>query len=417
MIVELISVGTEILLGNIVNTNAAFLSEKCAALGFSVYYQVTVGDNPGRLEEAIKTAVNRSDIVILSGGLGPTNDDITRNIAAKVMGRELFLDENIKDYIIEYLRKGPYNFIPESNYNQAYVPEGAIVLHNSNGTAPGLIIEESGKSIILLPGPPSELKPMFNDKVVPYLQKKTDGVICSKMLKLSGIGESQAAEKIKDILETQTNPTVAPYAKVSEVHLRITAKAATREEAYQMIEPVEKELYKRFENMIFTSYEEVTLEEAVVKLLMEKELDITTIESCTGGKIASKIVNVSGSSRVFEKGYVTYSDNAKVEMVDVDRNIIDTYGVVSAETAVEMAVSGAKKAGTKVAVSVTGVAGPDGGTEETPVGTVYIGCVVNNETFVEKYHFNGNREYVRESAAIRALNLVRKSILEIYKKY
>lgn len=414
MIVELISIGTEILLGNIVNTNAAFLSEKCAALGLSVYYQVTVGDNPERLEQTVRTALDRSDIVIMSGGLGPTNDDITKTIASKVMGMELYFDENVRLSVQKYLENGPYSFIPESNFSQAYVPKGAIVLHNTNGTAPGLIMEKDNKSMILLPGPPSELKPLFNNQVFEYLSKKTDKLIRSKMLKLSGIGESQAAEMIKDMLETQTNPTIAPYAKTSEVHLRITASAKNETEAYDMLAPVEKELYKRFGDIIFTSDESVTLEEKVVLMLKEKGYKVSTVESCTGGKIASKLVNIPGSSEVFEKGFVTYSDEAKTDLVGVDRNIIEKYGVVSEETAANMACNGAKTAGTQACISVTGVAGPTGGTEKTPVGTVFIGCCLNGHTEVEKYHFSGNRENVRENAAVRALNLLRITILNEY---
>ena len=411
MIVELISVGTEILLGNIVNTNAAFLSEKCAALGLSVYYQVSVGDNPERLFNTIKTAYDRSDIVIMTGGLGPTNDDITKKVASEVMGRKLYLDENIKKDIIAYLEKGPYDFIPESNFSQAYVPEGGIVLKNSNGTAPGLIIEDENKAIIMLPGPPKELKLMYEEQVVPYLSKKTDCVISSKIVKLAGVGESQAAEIIKDMLDNQTNPTIAPYAKLAEVHLRITSKAHNEQQAYEMMEPIIAELNNRFGEKIFTMDENVSLEASVVDLLKQKNLTLTTVESCTGGKIAAKLVNVSGVSEVYEKGFITYSDRAKCDLVGVDMGVIEEYGVVSEETAREMAINGAKTAGTNAAISVTGVAGPDGGTDEVPVGTVFVGCYLDGETTVTEYHFSGNRENVRENAAKRALNILRLAIL------
>ncbi len=412
MIVELISVGTEILLGNIVNTNAAFLSEKCAALGLSVYYQVSVGDNTERLYNTIKTAYDRSDIVIMSGGLGPTNDDITKRVASDVVGRKMYLDESIKKDIISYLEKGPYDFIPESNFSQAYVPEGAIVLRNSNGTAPGLIIENDNKAIIMLPGPPKELKIMFNEQVVPYLSKKADCVISSRMIKLAGIGESQAAEVIKDMLDAQTNPTIAPYAKLAEVHLRITSKANNEAEADEMMRPLIEELHRRFGEKIFTTEEEVTLEESVVNLLKERGLTLTTAESCTGGKIASRLINVSGVSSVYEKGFVTYSDAAKADLLGVDMNIINDYGVVSEETAKEMAIMAAKRAGTNASISVTGIAGPDGGTEDTPVGTVFVGCYLNGKTSITEYHFSGNRENVRENASKRALNILRLMILK-----
>lgn len=411
--VELISVGTEILLGNIVNTNAAFLSEKCAAFGLSVYYQTTVGDNPERLEAAIRMAYERSDIVLITGGLGPTDDDITRETTAKVMGRELYKDQKVQESIIRYLENGPYDYIPENNYRQAYVPEGATILHNSNGTAPGLILENDSrtKAIILLPGPPSELKPMFEQQVVPYLKRRTAGTICSKMIKISEVGESRAAEMIQDLLDMQTNPTIAPYAKTAEVHLRITAFGKDEQEALQLIAPIEKEIYARFGDAIFTSEENVTLEDVVVALLRQNKYQVTTVESCTGGKIADKLVHVAGASEVFEKGYITYSDQAKTDLVGVDPVIIQKYGVVSREVAEEMAICGARSAGTQTALSVTGIAGPDGGTKRTPVGTVFIGCYVCGRTIVKEYHFSGNRENIRENAAVRALNLLRRTIL------
>lgn len=412
MIVELVSVGTEILLGNIVNTNAAFLSEKCAALGLSVYYQVSVGDNPERLSNTIKTAYDRSDIVILTGGLGPTNDDITKKVVSDVLGKEMYLDENVKKDIVSYLENGPYDYIPESNFSQAYVPEGAIILKNSNGTAPGLIIEKEEKVIILLPGPPKEMKLMFEEQVCPYLAKKSNCVICSKMVKLAGIGESHAAEVIKDLLEIQTNPTIALYAKTAEVHLRITSKASDIDEAEKMIEPLILEMKKRFGTKIFTTNENVTIEESVVKLLQDKKLTLSTAESCTGGKIATRLINVSGVSKVYEKGYITYSDKAKSEMIGVNVEIINKFGVVSGETAEEMAIQTAKVANTNAAISVTGIAGPEGGTEETPVGTVYIGCYLEGKIKVAEYHFSGNRENIRENASKRALNMLRLMLLE-----
>lgn len=416
MIVELVSVGTEILLGNIVNTNAAFLSEKCAALGLSVYYQVTVGDNPDRLGDTIKTALNRSDIVILTGGLGPTNDDITKKIVADIMGCPLVFDENVKKDILEYLMNSPYrDYIPENNYLQAYVPQGATVLKNSNGTAPGLIIEKNNKIVIMLPGPPSELKPLFNKQVEPFLKSRAECVIESKTLKLAEIAESQVDELINDILEKQTNPTVAPYAKTAEVHLRITAKAKSEKEAIDMIKPIEDELVRRFGNNIFTEDENDELEDTLVKLMDEKNIKLTTVESCTGGMIAARIVNVSGSSNVFEKGFVTYSDKAKNELVGVSLDTIDKFGVVSDETAKEMAMCGAKKTGANACLSVTGIAGPGGGTADTPVGTVYIGCYYEGDVKVRELHISGNRGNVRENATKRALNMLRLMILNKYK--
>ena len=280
MTVELICVGTELLLGNIVNTNAAFIAEKCAMLGLSMYYQSVVGDNQKRLEELIRTAKKRSDIIILSGGLGPTQDDLTKETAAKVMGRTLVEDERAHREIKEFMAKRSHA-ITENNWKQALVPEGCKVLYNPNGTAPGIIMEDGQTRIILLPGPPNELVPMFEEQVYPYLKESQPEVICSKMVKLCGIGESSAETKILDLIEKQTNPTVAPYAKTGEVHLRITAKAATEEEAYQMIAPVEDELQERFGDLIYTDDPRVSLEMAIYDLLKAKGLTVTTAESCT----------------------------------------------------------------------------------------------------------------------------------------
>ena len=259
MITELISVGTEILLGNIVNTNSAYLSEKCALLGLSVYYQDVVGDNEGRMRDVIRTALDRSDVVILTGGLGPTEDDITKEVTADLMGMPLKEDSHsrklIDKYLKEYEKNNPQRRITKNNYKQAMVPEGAIVLDNHNGTAPGLILEKKGKTAILLPGPPNELKPMFEEYVVPYLQKNQPEIIVSQMVKISGIGESQVAEEIQDLIESQTNPTIAPYAKTGEVHLRVTASAENEKACRKLIKPVVKELKKRFGENVFATDE------------------------------------------------------------------------------------------------------------------------------------------------------------------
>ena len=257
MITELISVGTEILLGNIVNTNSAYLSEKCAELGLSVYYQTVVGDNETRMRETIQTALDRSDIVILTGGLGPTEDDLTKEVTAEVMGMKLVEDRHsrklMEAYLEQYKKNNPQRKITANNYKQAMVPKGAIVLNNHNGTAPGLILEKKGKTAILLPGPPGEMKPMFEESVFPYLRKKQPEIIYSQMVKICSIGESQVAEEIEDLIESQTNPTIAPYAKTGEVHLRITAKGKNEKECKKLIKPVVKELKARFGRNIFAT--------------------------------------------------------------------------------------------------------------------------------------------------------------------
>ena len=415
MITELISVGTEILLGNIVNTNSAYLSEKCALLGLNVYYQDVVGDNEGRMRDVICTALNRSDVVILTGGLGPTEDDITKEVTADLMGMPLEEDSHsrklIDKYLKEYEKNNPQRRITKNNYKQAMVPKGAIVLDNHNGTAPGLILEKKGKTAILLPGPPNEMKPMFEEYIVPYLQKNQPEIIVSQMVKISGIGESQVAEEIQDLIESQTNPTIAPYAKTGEVHLRVTASAENEKACKKLIKPVVKELKKRFGENIFATDESKTLEEAVIDLLKEKDLKLSLAESLTGGMIAQRIVNVSGASDVFGYGFVTYSNKAKHKCLGVKKSTLKEKGAVSAKCAREMAKGACKESGADISISVTGLAGPGGGTKETPVGTVFMGCCYEGRTIAKEFHFTGNRMRIREQTTAHALAMLRYCII------
>lgn len=412
MTVEIISVGTELLLGNIVNTNTAYLAQKCAGLGLSCYYQVVVGDNEERLADTIKQAYNRSDIIILGGGLGPTKDDLTKETVARVFDIKLIEDKDSAENIKEYHRRYNISDIPQSNWKQALVFENGIVVKNNNGTAPGLIYEKDGKHIILMPGPPGEMIPMFEQDIEPYLRRLSRKVLCSKMVKIAGVGESKAAEIIEDLIDGQNNPTIAPYAKASQVHFRVTAMADSEEEGEELINPVIMELYKRFGNRIFTTEEDVTLEEVVYKLLCEKELTITTAESCTGGLIGAALVNVAGVSSVYREGYITYSNEAKHKLLGVSEETLLKYGAVSEETAREMAAGAVKAAGADVSIAVTGIAGPDGGTETKPVGLVYMACHYNGKTIVEKHNLNGNRSKVRENTVVRALDLVRRTIMK-----
>ena len=412
MVVELISVGTELLLGNIVNTNAQYLAEKCALLGLSMYNQSVVGDNPARLADTIKTALDRSDVVILTGGLGPTEDDLTKEVCAEVMGFELAEDPHTKARIQEYFKNNIYKVITDNNWKQAMVPVGAMVLDNDNGTAPGLIMEKNGKHAILLPGPPNELYPLFSRQVFPYLQKLQPEIIVSQMVKICGVGESQVEDKILDLIDKQQNPTIATYAKTGEVHIRVTAKAATEEDAKKLVKPVVKEIKKRFGNAVYSIKEEETLEMAVVRLLKKYELTVTTAESCTGGLLAGRLVNVPGVSEVFREGFVTYSNKAKRKILDVNKATLKKYGAVSKETAKEMAMGGVFATDADICVAVTGLAGPDGGSEEKPVGLVYMACYMNDQVTVEKYQFKGNRAKIREQSVVKALDLLRRTILE-----
>lgn len=416
MVTELIAVGTEILLGNIVNTNSAYLSEKCAELGLAVYYQSVVGDNPDRMKSVIKTALDRSDVIILTGGLGPTEDDLTKEITVEVMGFPLVEDAHTRElmeaYLKEYEKNHPQRRITKNNYKQTMVPEGAIVMDNHNGTAPGLIMEKKGKTAILLPGPPNEMVPMFEESVYPYLRKKQPEIIYSRMVKISGIGESQVAEEIQDLIDKQTNPTIAPYAKTGEVHLRVTAKAEDEKKCKEMIKPIVRELKKRFGKNVFATREDKTLEEAVVDLLKEKNMTLSLAESCTGGAVAARIVNVPGASDALMCGYVTYTNRAKRKCLGVKKSTLNKEGAVSAKCAKEMAKGGAKAARTDVCLSVTGLAGPGGGTKETPVGTVFMGCTCAGKTTTREFHFTGNRSRIRGQAVAQALTFIRDSLLE-----
>jgi len=440
MTIELISVGTEILLGNIVNTNASYLSRKCAELGFSLYFEITVGDNEDRLCEVLKSALSRSDIVILTGGLGPTQDDMTKEAVAKVFGRSLIMDEHSKERISSYFSFLYHNnlsklsnssvlpSITENNWKQALKIEGSIVVDNDNGTAPGYIVEGNeivckdsqlldnvvNKRVILLPGPPSEMVPMFDNRIYPYLKKLQNKIFVSKMVKICGIGESKAETDILDLIEAQSNPTIAPYAKSGEVHFRVTASAESEEEAEQLITPILEELYTRFTNNIYTTKEEETLEDVVVKALLQNNLTLTCAESCTGGLLTGRLVNVPGVSGALKEGFITYSNEAKIKYLGVKEETLKQFGAVSEQTAREMAAGASLATGADVSVAITGIAGPDGGTEEKPVGLVYISCNIKGNVIVKEFRMKGNREKIRDQSVIYALDLLRRSICSEY---
>lgn len=407
---EIIAVGTEILLGDIVNSNAQYLAKELAALGIDMYYQQVVGDNEERIIHAFREGFTRSDIIITTGGLGPTNDDITKEVAAKYFNKELFPDKESTEAIKKYFILQGKN-MPENNLKQGLIPEGAIILKNNNGTAPGVIIESDNKIMIILPGPPKEMKPMFEESVKPYLQKKTDSTLVSRMIKILGVGESLVVEQLKDLIDNQTNPTIAPYAKEVGVMLRITAKAESEEAAIKLLAPVEEEIKKRLGNNIYAT-EDISIEDVVAKLLIDKKLTISTAESCTGGMIASTLINYPGISEVFLEGAITYSNEAKNNRLGVKNETLDKYGAVSEETAREMAIGIAKTAKTDVSIVTTGIAGPDGGSEEKPVGLVYIGIYLNGEVKVEKCMFQGNRSRIRLQATIKALDILRRMLIE-----
>lgn len=406
---EIIAVGTEILLGDIVNTNAQYLSRRLADLGISVFRQTVVGDNSARLKQAYAEAFERTDMVIATGGLGPTKDDLTKEAAAEFFKKRLVLHDESLKRIKEYFAKSNRT-VNEGNKKQAYMPEGAEILQNNNGTAPGCIIEENGKILVILPGPPKEMSLMFEESVVPYIKKFSDNVLFSKVLRVIGIGEGHMAKKIDDIIDKQTNPTIAPYAKDGEAILRITAKAPDEEKALELIKPVEKLIRERLGDFVYGEDND-NLELVLSRLLIKNNITLSTAESCTGGMIASKLINCPGISSVFMEGAVTYSNDAKMRRLNVKAETLEKYGAVSAETAEEMVRGIAEAAGTDAALSVTGIAGPDGGTPEKPVGLVYVGLYYKGITKVKKLNLSGTREKIRIRTTMEALDFLRREII------
>lgn len=409
---ELISIGTELLLGDIVNTNAQFLAKELATLGIDVYHQCVIGDNEERVLRAFKEAFDRCDIIITTGGLGPTQDDLTKELGAKYFNKKMILHEPSLEWIKKYLDIKDEEAL-EANKKQAYFPEGATILPNEKGTAPGAIISENNKTLIILPGPPKEMKSMFNNHVVKYLSDMTGEVIKSKTLRIFGIGESLMAKKINDIIQNSTNPTVAPYAKDYEVTLRVTAKEKNEEKCEALINPKCEEIKSILGEYIYGEGE-TSLDTVVAELLCKKKLSISTAESCTGGMVAATLISYPGISDVFKEGAVTYSNEAKMKRLGVKEETLNNFGAVSEETAREMAEGIAREAKTDIGISTTGIAGPGGGTEEKPVGLVYIGVCIKGNVIVEKFNFTGDREAVRKKATMNALNILRKELIRNY---
>ncbi len=409
---ELISTGTELLLGQIVNTNAQFIGQRLAKLGIDVFFQTTVGDNATRLREVVKTAMGRADLIIVTGGLGPTSDDLTRETIAGLLGTELVMDEASLAHIRGFFEvRG--RIMPQINTKQALNISGAVTIPNRIGTAPGSIVEYEGKSIVILPGPPVEMKPMFVETVEEYLKKKTGNdkaVIVSRVIKILGMGESMVEERISDLVDKQVNPTIAFLAPKGEAYIRLTAKANSEDAAGEIISGVEAEIRKRLGDYIYGTDDD-TLEGVVAGLLNKYRLTVATAESCTGGLIASRLTEIPGVSENFVCGFITYSNDAKINMLGVSRDTLEKYGAVSEQTALEMAVGARKAGGTDVAVSVTGIAGPGGGAPEKPVGQVYIALAGEDNAFAVKNLFTGDREVIRWQSANVALNILRRYLL------
>lgn len=418
MRVELVSVGTELLLGDIVNTNTAYLSKELAALGFGVFRQTTVGDNRERLIKTLESAFLENDTVIITGGLGPTDDDITKECAAEYFGREFYFHEYSWVKILERLTRSGRNIITENNKKQAMIPEGAIVLENYCGTAPGIIIEENNKRIILLPGPPREMRDMFEKSVKPYLEKFSCKQFISKYVRFYGIGESLLETKIKDIMDNQTNPTLALYAKTGEVLLRITVSGDDKAECEDLIRKQLDEIEKRVGEYIYLvgdediSSTQTEMNTVVANLLIENKFTISIAESLTGGKISSMLVEKSGISEALLEGVVCYSNKSKINTLGVREETLEKFGAVSEEVAKEMVLGVAKRLGADFAVATTGIAGPNSDGSGKPVGLVYIGIYAQGDISVKECLFTGDRELIRYRTSVEALEEVRRNILK-----
>lgn len=407
MTAEILAVGTELLLGDIANTNAQFISRELAKLGINVFRHTTVGDNPERLFAAYQSAFERAEVVIATGGLGPTEDDITKEVAADYWRLPLVLHEPSWMAIQHLFGDAP---LPSNNRKQAMLPEGCLVFPNANGTAPGICLEREGRCLLLLPGPPNEMEPMFLEHAVPFLRSKSNQVFLSRTLKFTGIGESRAEEQLRDILAGQSNPTAALYAKVSEVWLRLTASAGDEAQASALIAPVAAAAYALLGENVYGEDGD-TLAGAVVHRLRRGGHTLACAESCSGGMLTSALIGVPGVSDVLVEGLITYANEAKMNRLGVSEAILHEHGAVSAQTAAAMAEGVVKSAGVTVGISTTGIAGPGGGTPQKPVGLVYLGlCIAGRGTFTKELRLSGDREKIRCRVVVNALDFLRRML-------
>ena len=405
---EIISVGTELLLGEIVNLDAQTISQGLSEQGINVYYHTVVGDNPERLRQALAIAKERADMIITTGGLGPTADDLTKETIAAAFGKKLVMDPVQQKRLHE--RMGAR--MTPNNEKQAVLPEGCTVLENDWGTAPGCAFEADGCRVIMLPGPPRECAPMFRERVLPYLESLHEGVIRSRYIKIFGMGESEMESRLSYLMDRLQNPTAAPYAKEGECLVRVTAKAPTEAEAYAMCEPVVREVCEVLCDVVY-GVDVQSLEQVVVEGLRKRGMTAALAESCTGGLIARRITSVPGASEVFGCGLVTYSNEMKMQLLGVSPETLAAHGAVSPETAIEMA-RGARKVGrADVGVGVTGIAGPGGGTAQKPVGLFYAAISTpQGEQVIERQRRNSTRERVQLYASSCALDLIRRTVLK-----
>lgn len=410
MIVEIVTTGSELLLGQIINTNSAYMAAGLNAIGFDVVYQTTVGDNRKRMCSVLEQALSRADIVITSGGLGPTQGDITKEVCAGIFGRKLYLHEESLDRIkahFQHIQKE----MADNNVRQAMIPEGAVVFKNYAGTAPGVALEDNGRLLVNLPGPPSEMKDMFERSLKPYLEEKYgfDSVIVSRVLDTFGIGESSLETLIRDLILAQQNPTLALLVRPSGVIIRITAKAPTKQEADELISQMEQEIRARLDKYIYAVDDE-DMEDIVGRQLLQRQLTIACAESCTGGLLTSRLTDVSGSSAYVKGAIVSYTNEMKHRELGVSEELLASQGAVCEAVAAAMAEGVALKTGADIGVGITGIAGPGGASDEKPVGLVYIAVAGREGTIVKKNIFTGRRKQIKYKTTQTALDMVRHYI-------
>lgn len=403
---EIISVGTELLLGHVTNTDARDISEMLSKIGINVKYHTVVGDNPERLRKCVETAKSRADIIITTGGLGPTCDDLTKQILAEAFGLKLAENKAEREGLYDYIRYGKK--FTDNNFTQAMLPEGCTVFHNNCGTAPGCGFEKDGKIVVMIPGPPKECNAMFRESALPYLRKLSEELIVSHSVRIFGLGESSVDDIFAEEMNRMTNPTMAPYAKECDCLLQITAKAKSVDEAEKMIAPVMEHVMQRLGDVVY-GVDVECIEESVIKLLREKNMTFSAAESCTGGELAKRFTDMPGASAFFKGGVVTYTNEAKAKLLGIDPALIEEKGAVSHEVAKAMAENVRALLGTDIGVGVTGLAGPDGdGVHE--VGTVFVSLAVEGETFVKELHMGAmrTRSFIRRMAGNHIYDMMRR---------
>ncbi len=405
MVAEILCIGTELLIGDIVNTNASYISKRLSEKGFDVLYHSVCGDNPVRLENTIRHALERCDLLVTTGGLGPTYDDITVSLCAKVFDCKCSVNKDVENSLREYFARSG-RVMTENNLKQATVPENAHIFFNDYGTAPGLCIEKDGKVLVMMPGPPREMKPMLENSVLPYLSKYSDKVLVSSNVNIFGMGESSVEAALKELMVNSKNPTLAPYVNDGEVRVRVTASEKSEEKAKELVSDMVERVKEILGDVVY-DVDTPSMESTLVKLLSQKGITVATAESCTGGLVSKLITNVSGSSSVFGYGFCTYANNAKVKLLGVNEDDLNNYGAVSETVAMQMAKGALDVSGADIAVSLTGIAGPDGGTPEKPVGLVYLGVATKNKCYAKKLllaqHNRSDRSFIRTLAAKNAL--------------